>query len=203
MGLNKVEPADFENWVTPKQALKSLCAALKVTRYIGADMLLKRLTSGLLIAAARHARHGYTLNRDTFLVIIPSNFEHIGEHDTMWDTGDTEYRIREFGAYETIARFDIRFDPAGLLEAMPGGSATPSATHGDDDTQGPPVSEADLRRWAEAYQAIYKDRPEATQDHALQSARGFFVGKSVSRQAVRDVIPAGKRGPRGPRNSGE
>lgn len=78
--------------------------------------------------------------------------------------------------------------------ALPPQPAGAAVSHSKDQ-KGPPVSAAALKAWFVAYQAAFTGADD-TEARALESARGCFPGKSVSRDAVRDLRGEQKRGPK-------
>jgi hypothetical protein len=104
----------------------------------------------------------------------------------------------------------VRLDPVEVKKLLPPGQGVPKATtpvqapvaqpetsiSQDDDSKikRQPVSAAALEAWFKAYQLAYPASSEDTEGKALESARGCFPGKSVSRDAVRKVRGAQRRG---------
>jgi len=55
-----------------------------------------------------------------------------------------------------------------------------------EEDKRPRVSDPALETWAAAFKKVY---PDADQDFAWKSARGFFPDKQVGRDRVRALIP--------------
>jgi hypothetical protein len=75
----------------------------------------------------------------------------------------------------------------GYRSAATGGQAEAA------QEKGPPVSEQHLKAWFDLYKQVYQGAAD-TEANALKSAAGMFPGKLVSRDRVRALRGAQKRG---------
>jgi hypothetical protein len=123
----------------------------------------------------------------------------VNETSSFWTTGDLVYTYRR-DIYDevTFRHFDVRFEPEGVNaiigSAAPDIAPTPDLPEANEPTErGPPVSEAHLQAWYEVYRQVYQGAAD-TEDTAVRSARGMFPGKSVSRDKIRKLRGAQKRG---------
>jgi hypothetical protein len=97
----------------------------------------------------------------------------------------------------------VRFDPDGVHDIIknltpppalpPTEEATPATEPEEPPEKGPPVSPELLKAWFEVYRRAYIGAAD-TEANAVASARGMFPGKSVSRERVRELRGAQKRG---------
>lgn len=137
----------------------------------------------------------------------------------FWVSGDAEVHQRissghGYDATQILHLFGIRFDPAGIAEMIPSAGPARAATAMADklpvkslgppdaaplppareqESKGPPVSSKALAAWYEAYKLAFTGMAD-TEAAALESARGCFPGKTVSRDAVRKLRGSQPRG---------
>jgi hypothetical protein len=88
---------------------------------------------------------------------------------------------------------DMPIAPAALAAASPAEQATSDVPDNDVANKGPPVAPDHLKAWFDLYRRVYSGSSD-TEANALVSARGMFPGKSVSRDSVRALRGAQKRG---------
>jgi hypothetical protein len=191
----------YETWLTPGEAIK-LCAHLD--RRLAISTIFDRLKSGLIRSRAKtlvvrnNPQHFVNVSIEAW-----QNLTHALTQD-VWINGDMSVELRRDGIrYETttFSFFGVRLDPAGIND-IPGiqkrAAVTQVSAHEKEpEEKGPPISDAHLRQWLALYEAVYTGTKADTLENALNSARGMFPGKFVSRDRVRDVLPARKRGRKG------
>jgi hypothetical protein len=83
--------------------------------------------------------------------------------------------------------------PAALAVPSPAEQVTSDVPDNDVVNKGPPVAPDHLKAWFDLYRRVYSGSSD-TEANALDSARGMFPGKSVSRDSVRALRGAQKRG---------
>jgi hypothetical protein len=215
--LIQLEASVVADWITPRQAVDILDAVYD-DKYLAKKVLLGRLIGGVIQAAS-----GRTVVVDAgrkaealFITIPPSEWEGIEPADGFWISGDLIYTRRsQSSSYQDCktSHFRVRFDPEGVREIVkdeppkPRGSKwikkklepeappVPAEVEAPEPEQkGPAVSQDHLKAWFDLYQRAYSGSATDTEANAVASARGMFPGKSVSRERVRDLRGAQKRG---------
>lgn len=203
MASTEIKPEDIADWFTPRQAVQTLESVFGTDShsYVATHTLLERLRGGIIRAVAGTAD----------LYPIPADdWTNVNLGDFLWTTGDATFKIAEGSgynlSYKTVRHYSIRIDPNGVRDMLPDAPqhaiATSAQAANEPEQKGPPVSDAHLKAWYEIYQQAYTGAAD-TEANAIASARGMFPGKSVSRDRVRELRGAQKRGPKGPRNSGD
>jgi hypothetical protein len=213
---------EFATWLTPRDALARVSEVLR-NEDAAATGIVERLRGGALRAVAKTTaweiqsgtRQGAALD-----AIPPGFWIELSPPVTrslMWRTGDVRIFIarRMAGARTDVIAvryFGVRFNPADIdawLADLP--PATPkhkywrpkpqaeppapaSVTEEPEAARGLPVSDSLLQAWHDLYQRAYADSPQDTEATAVKSALGMFPGKSVSRNRVRVLRGAQKRG---------
>jgi hypothetical protein len=202
-----ITPAEFEQWLTPGQALKMLSEAHRDPIAV-IDGILGRLKAGHLIAASEHSVHEATgeraETRKALSLIDHDDWQEFERSSVFWQIGDGSFvhHNRWSGARTTTSHFNIRFDPAGVRAMLPPTANTPASDSEPElESKGPPVSTAHLKAWYSLYMSIYGGTIEDKEVFAVKSAQGMFPNKFVSRERVRELRGEQKRGPKGPRNS--
>jgi len=114
----------------------------------------------------------------------------------LWVIGDLRVSINDkfvHGAGRTIIRYySVRLRPSDL-DRLLSGNVTEAQAPGAPEKEGPPVSDADLKRWYELYQDVYRGSADK-EAAALSSAQGMFPGKTVSRDRIRQLRGSRPRG---------
>jgi len=209
--VTSVTAEEFAAWLTPQAAVSRASQAFgnEATGAIWA-----RLTSGFLKAAASHSSQATPPNAEPRLTlsptIIPARYwgQFSNSNDAnFWRAGDARFffppnRPRvEFAT--VILCFGIRLNPADIdtlfppLPVEPQPESNPAAEsdveRADPGPKGPAVSPDHLQAWFDLYQRAYTGSAD-TEAMAVKSAIGMFPGKHVSRDRVRDLRGAQKRG---------
>ena len=189
---------DIDNWLTPRQAVQLLRSVYE-DRWLAEHTLLERLKGGMVQAIARNTTRSDRTDGAALVRISPEHWRYVNETSSFWTTGDLVYTYRR-DIYDevTFRHFDVRFEPEGVNaiigSAAPDIAPTPDLPEANEPTErGPPVSEAHLQAWYEVYRQVYQGAAD-TEDTAVRSARGMFPGKSVSRDKIRKLRGAQKRG---------
>jgi hypothetical protein len=213
-------PKDISKWLTAPETLTR--AEASKGQFAG-KVLIDRLKGGVLIAVASKTSQAVGTGPVTLLgksrAIAVTLWQHRTD-DSFWGSGDVHFRVgdpRAISAPNNVWCYDIRFDPDVIAEMFPPppktgtkndaliakygyqsipppGGAPQEPPPKEQDQKGPPVSQAALEVWFKAYQLAYPASSDDTEGKALESARGCFPGKSVSRDAVRKVRGAQRRG---------
>lgn len=182
---DEITPEEFAKWMRPREAL-DLVAGNFGYAPTAASAILTRLKSGAIQSAAKSmgsnpATAPVRISPDEWktLQMLQPSFP-------FWKSGDYEFQTANRHGRYTLAFFGIRFKPDDIYSWLEIPAPTTTVADGEPEaSDGPPVSDADLRAWAELFARLYPDAPEAT---AVQSAKGFFQGKTVSRNRVRAAL---------------
>lgn len=207
---------DFLTWIPAHEAYRI------VGNVVGnptAFEMLKRLSLGLLIARFEYAFHIIGNSKKAlpqFQIVGEKIWENVAKADsptqlTLWSANsinvDAEGPTSLHSPTVKIAMLGIRFDPIGIKRMdpkriLPEPPAAPAPAVPvvilpivEPEIKGTPVSKAALEVWFKAYQSAYSGADD-TEARALESAKGCFPGKSVSRDAVRELRGTQKRGPK-------
>jgi hypothetical protein len=192
----------YKDWIKPSKALARAKAHFG-DAYTAAEALGERLKDGLLGAMAEtivYEEPGKPETTTSFAPLAKVVWRHVtgGWHGQMfWRTGNLEVWLDR--GEDRCSLHGILFDPEGLdkflgAEARPAPPAVPDSPP-EPEQKGPRVPEPLLKEWFAVYSKAYAGT-EDTEDRAVESARGMFPGKSVSRERVRILRGARKRGPK-------
>jgi hypothetical protein len=200
---------EFTTWMLPSAALQLLYTSGSIDYRTGKLAILKRLQHGLIQAVAET---GKLQNSSGTLVPITQKEWGYAEDgivpSPLWVTGDITIAV-PMHTYEGYTRvpvyfFNVRFNPTGVRALLPPEHVEPVSAQQSkpepsetadppEQEKGPSVSPEHLREWFELYKKVYQG-PQDTEANALASAAGMFPGKSVSRDRVRALRGAQKRG---------
>jgi hypothetical protein len=172
--------------------------------HLSKHVLLERLRGGMAQAVASHSTAGQSGRsaRQLFFKIPADHWARIETSDPFWRTGDLNYTFREDRtSYRVMMRhYDVRFEPQGV-HAIVAAASKPTVAQAPTDPcpepekseppeeKGPRVNDPHLKAWFELYKGA-----EDTEERALESARGMVRGKSISRDRIRELRGAQKRG---------
>ena len=198
-----ISKEEFLTWVPASDAVHDLrktmfdAAALEIVRRAAAEFLVARIERGrvakgaLPVSLSPYQRIGDT----TWKKLL-----HIGNINAsnLWLTNSLDITLTIGGGEKTLNLFGIRFDPVGLDEITPKRTSGADLPTPPDETRWPAVSAAAVAAWYDAYKLAYKDN-ERTLEHAWACARGAFPKRTVTREVIRKLMPAGKPGPKGVR----
>ena len=189
----EITPEYVENWLSPPQAVKELEAhfGTNSNSYVAKTTLLERLRG-------RQIRSSAASDTTKPYLIEPFDWKYVDENDLVWRTGDITFHWIAHGSEQRTTRhFCVRFEPAAvraIIAAVGKQTAVPAQPEAPEPAQkGPPVSDAHLKIWYEAYQKTHQG-PLDTLDNAYKSALGMFPGRFASRQRIRDLAGGRKRG---------
>jgi len=204
---------EYRRWYTPKQALEIVGKAMAGDWNAAYPAILQRLAGGKILAHAEDidwkqvsktgALPKYSaVGKDILDQWNKSNHQ---SYLPFWSSGNATVELRTGHSLSdaplTINLYGIRFDPdginklAGIATPLAASSAALAVTSPEPEQKGPRVSDPLLKEWFALYSKAYPDA-EDTEDRAVESARGMFQGKSVSRDRVRALRGARKRGPK-------
>jgi hypothetical protein len=209
------EDIDLATWFTPLQAFAY--AARILSQDDAAAAIWERLRGGLITAIA--ATSSATLRGRSPVAKTEPSFIPVGHWDNFsgkvganfWHSGDARFFLpptRHRDLPLTIRCFGIRLDPANVRATLPplppeqpkqASEVVPTTEQAKTEPlpavrgPGPPVPDAVLRAWYELYRKAYQGSAD-TLENALNSARGMFPGKFVSRERVRNLVGGRKRG---------
>jgi len=207
---------EHSTWLKPRDALSHISAVLGTEN--AQDAILGRLRSGVIVAYARQftvSRQGYGDRQGANVAVPAEHWRPLTARNstlkTFWVSGDFTVFLHQptqhFDQLSTIRYTDVRLDPDGIADLAGGIPIAHSrraqellaaAAHQTDNPEteaqkGPRISAAALKAWFAAYMLVYQGTQD-TEEMALKSARGAFPGKSVSRDQVRELRGAQKRG---------
>ena len=193
--MSDLPEAEYKNWVHPKDAFRRATDSFGSDRH-AAIAIYGSLRDGLILAVAEKQ----VVSRSHYSYVFVK-LEHwrarssLLASDPFWTTAYISILIRSqrLGAADTeFGCHGVRFNPAQITRLI-GDSPVPDSMNGDlgGPDMRPSASEANVRRWATAFNAAY---PNATEDFAVRSAKGFFQGHRISREAVRKVLPPRRPG---------
>jgi hypothetical protein len=209
MALTSFKGTAYEKWLTPKQAI-SLLDPNDSGGSRWRSALLERLRGGRVESVAEGVQFSgprapaAPRNQLGPTTVANKIWESVEWNDIVFFSGDLTHE-ENFGAYDTLRTrfFNVRFKPDDIDAMVPKPIAPTPADSApaaeEPETDKPPVSPTNLRAWFEVYKKVYG---EATPEpHAVESAKGMFHDKQVSRSAVRSLRGPQKPGPKGPRDS--
>lgn len=196
-----IDANEFSSWMTPADALDLVFSQMG-DKYAAAHELVSRLGDGLIISAAGNVvvSPAYDVElQDMSVLVIPNHWRALGGNalgQMFWKTGTIEVWVDRGNTRVTY--YNLRFDPAAVGQVVPKPSQARPALDASSESlepeqKGPPVPRAALEAWFKAYQSAFPASQD-TEAKALESARGCFPGKSVSRDAVRALRGNQKRG---------
>jgi hypothetical protein len=207
MDARDLTPEIVASWLVPEAAVEILSKGLGIKEDDARHVILERLRSGKIRAAAKSSKweNEPRIKETAEILVEPNYWERYACTPGFWKTGDIKFglgHINSSFSYVSVWYHGIRFDPIAVRAIIP--AATPSIpvdsplaeskSESDPDYRKlPAVSQAHLKSWYEVYRAVYGGSAEDTLDSALSSARGMFPGRFVSRDRVRDL--AGGRTP--------
>lgn len=126
--------------------------------------------------------------------------EVLTEEEAKGRTTTDVFGYKTTGALIHMSVFNLRLHPGDVDREFPSPADDPSTQV--EDTKAPPVSEAALKAWADAFKLAYGGTPSDTLDMAYKSAGGAFPGKLASRDRVRAHVGGNRKtGPKGPRQT--
>lgn len=217
---DSISEEEYSRWYTPKRAVEFV--ATHTDWNTAHRAILKRAESGKIRVHAediRWERASRTGIYRKFSPVPDAILKAWAEQDhhsylLFWSNGDGEIDLKSNPHALTISwkLFGIRFDPTGLAQLAGIDAPTPLVTTKLEEPQklpvvdvglemeeppqkGPPPSPKALAAWYEAYKLAYPNTAD-TEAKALESARGCFPDKTVSRESVRALRGAQKRGPK-------
>lgn len=208
---------DFEAWLPISHAVEMAGGHLGTAIY---QEIVSRLRNGLIQARAENAVVEFGARKTDLKPYAPVGtkvWDELAETRhlsalRLWRTNTVSVSLRE-GTYmhspdTHYTYYGVRLDPAGVAKMLPQAAKAPAiaavplpiqtaeeAQKEPAASKGPPLSAKALAAWYEAYKLAYTDA-ERTLDHAWGHARSAFPEKSVTRAAVRALMPGGKPGPR-------
>jgi hypothetical protein len=224
MPEREVSAEEIASWYTPLQALGHVATIIGPNA--ASNAVWQRIVGGLIEAAASHSSHtrgGAPPEPRITPSIIPKElwkyFQAKGSD--FWKAGDAQLYVpssrtgsrgvtytsppqtcRHFGIKLNPADVERLFGPIQTTPPKPAAPVTPqeaiqpiSKVEAEPAQKGPRVPDAHLQAWFEFYKKVHKG-PEDTEEHALEFARQCFPAKSVSRDRVRALRGAVKRGPK-------
>jgi len=208
MSAKRPRPIAGHDWITPKEALAIVSEAIGDSAQ---SIIMERLSGNLLQAVAGRVSLVDDDGEPDISEDCPIDaglWQHLQQPMHLWAAAQARFYLRDpiYGA-RTFTCTDIRFLKEHVLRMFPN-RPTPASERSEMGnaiepiSKGRPVSDADLKRWAELYVAVYPEN-EDTGDKAWESAKGMFQGKSVSRKAARDAIAALRPRKRGRKAAGE
>ena len=183
---DSLSPEEYEAWLKPRDALaiaEEFCGSHEdaVATDLKNRVLRGEIKAAIQQASPVDASPGVTADR-TIRVLTP---EHWATHTTDFWGATVVLTIGVNGGPAVIAQcIGLRFCASDVREQFPVKAqpeATPAPPDEVSDPKLPDVSTADLAKWAALFAEVY---PGATQAVAVESARGFFQGKNVSRNRV-------------------
>jgi hypothetical protein len=215
--ISSIAEGEHQRWLTPTEALLAL-------RPLSPDKAAILLQDGARTEQIRTSAKAFFCepkNLPGFSMAehghIPAYYwAHISKHavaGTFWDTGAARFwfGITPYFPHSTaVLCADVRFNRedvekakppiprqilAEALQAISDTPPPPPPTGELPQTKGPPLAPKALVAWFEAYKLAY-GAAERTLDHAWDHAKRAFPEKTVTRQAVRGLMPGGKPGPR-------
>ena len=209
----EISAEELASWWTPQEAL-AYAATCVNGRSAASNAIWQRLVGGLIESVA--ATSSLT-RKDRAPVpswkpeLIPQRFwKKFSQHGSdFWDAGDVRFFLSGSGTSSVYQAFNIKLNPADVRESLPPPRPPPkklwvkkpiepekpaqAVEELEPEQKGPSVSPDHLRAWFDLYQRVYSG-PADTEANALESARGMFPGKSVSRERVRELRGSQKRG---------
>jgi len=202
---------EFASWIPSRDAYSM---ARESYGNFAASTILNHLATDLIQARAAHFFVSSQPQRDFGYVLrIPrevwEQLDHANYQSalSLWTTNNAEVSVnRSTVLSKTYKLFGIRFDPAGVRAMLPSeGSKDTLAAEGarfsiaaaqpEPEQKRPQVAQALLNDWFALYKRAFPG-VEDTESKAIESAVGMFPGKFVSRQRVRELRGAQKRGPK-------
>ena len=199
---NDPRPQIVAEWMTPRQAF-TLVDSHFHNQGGTAQAIIGRLKGGALKSVAlggRSTEANGRVSSPTAPCNIPSSHWaewNDGALSDIWGVGD----IRVYVDGRVYRYFGVRFDPAEVRQMLPPlveqfappPVSPPLLKQEEPASEGKPVAASHLEEWYRLFQKAY---PNASEDLALDSARGMFPGKSVTRASVRALRGTQKRGPK-------
>jgi hypothetical protein len=206
MAAEPRQEAAAEPWLTPKEAAEY---AAKCVGQRGAyNAILERLKAGMIEAVARQSstvQWGGAPYVEWGEKDIPKDLwtDFQADGSDLWGAGDAKFNRTQM----TFLFIGIRLNPNDVKSTLPTPvepkrwikrkapppAPAPAKPPAEPEQKGPRVSDAHLAAWFDLYKQVYKGA-EDTEDNALKSAQGMFLGKSVSRDRVRALRGSQKRG---------
>lgn len=211
MAPTTISQEDYDSWVTPREAWNILIG--EYGKY-AKSMIVSRLQSGDVRGAALSVgdKNRAPHLRTPLSLVALEVWQKAGSQvmdSKVWATGDlyVEYYDDTYTRATSLSFFGVKFEPAAIRALL-----TKTLTQSGHPTilpesqvdplpadKGPAVSEAHLTAWYEVYKQAYRGNDD-TLPRALESARGMFPGKFVSRDRVR-ALCAGRTSGRKPKLS--
>jgi hypothetical protein len=203
----QVSAEEFASWWSPLQATRyavTCVGSLGTAR----NALWSRLYSGLIEAAATAttAQIGtQTPKSSRQPELIPPTFWRAKSGQPgaeFWNGSDIDFFIRD----TLFEYFGVKLNPNDVRSTFLRAPAELGAPKEDETPKfppelpaeppqkGPPVADEHLRAWYDLYQKVYSGTAADTEGNAHASAQGMFPGKSVSRERIRALRGAQKRG---------
>src|ERR1700733_2153234 len=207
-------------WLQAADALGRVQRAIG-TRNISVETIIGRLKAGLGQASFAHAAWentgGFRAPRFEHNLIPRHMWKHYQDEVAsryVWETGDLRLALGRFfeatsaPSSTVVTFFGVKIERQVIDEIIANAPprkrsvwikppatppAIPRAPEPDVPQKGPSVASDHLKAWFDLYQRVYIGA-EDTEEIALTSARGMFPGKSVSRDRVRELRGAQKRG---------
>lgn len=206
---------EFAKWIPIRQAVEMADGQMGNTIY---REIINRLRNGLIDARAENAigevgsrKMPFRPHSKVGLKIWDhvAGFRHLSSSG-FWRSNTVEANINEgphlHSPAVTYTYYGVRLDPAGVakmlgrdVQSTPVPQTPPPAPAPqplpEPTIKGPPFAAKALTAWYEAYKLAYTPA-ERTLDHAWNHAKAAFPEKTVTRQAVRALMPGSKPGPR-------
>ena len=200
---NSLLLSETENWVSPAQALDMFDGIY--SRPDAIKKLVVRLQADNIRAIAESVfipADGITTPNVLMSAQLWRSVDGDFHAVDFWRTGDIQCSIRRSGEFYSTTHhcLGVRLDPVDVRKLLPrpavpnpAPAAAPTIETSSPDEKGPPVAEAHLAAWYEVYKQAYNSADD-TLPRALESARGMFPGKFVSRDRVRELCAGRKAG---------
>lgn len=211
--MAKPTPEEFAGWPRPHEVLRQLTEAFG-SEDVAKQLVFDRVAADLLALFADTAtkdRGGhYAQERRIIARVIPDEWsaKRRSIDEIFWQVGNLTFVFGDspyaMDQPTHVRYFGVRFDPDGLSGLL--ATAPPKPTPATSDQKPAvveeqpktaptsPVAAAHLQTWFEAFEKIYGGTATDTEDMALTLAKAMFPDKHVTRDAIRKLRGAQKRG---------
>lgn len=191
--VNQLTLADIREWYTPRAALDRAQRSLGTKDYKAGYAVMKRVKTGQIATAGTTSAHtderGNVQTLDAPLPLTANDWQAYSESASEFWDGDVtliSYPNRyDMSQRATLEIFGLRLSKGDVDGHFPQ-PEPPTPEPASEEGSGPYASERELQIWVNAFKSVY---PNATEEFALKSARGFFQGKRVARDSVMRVLP--------------
>lgn len=187
---------EFKKWVSASDAMTLASAAFNGKTH-GAEAILTRVSVGRILVACETG-HWKGSGRDpVFHTIVPgvwvTDSSARNHSDIFWKTGDVEARENSSLRDTRLVQLcGVKFDPVGFADLIGSVEATPADTEAPpplpqlDRRSFPPLSEAEMKRFAELYVAIWTT--QAREERARDAALACYPENNVPRDRFRELF---------------